>query len=801
MKLLKIVLIIMLVLAASAFAAFHFFFKLPVPEYSGSIQIAGLTGRVTVKTDQYGIPHVFAENEKDLFFAQGYITARERLFQMDMTRMAGRGELSSIFGERTIDKDRFLKTVGFYRQSKKNYQILSEKSKGILKAYADGVNAYIKTCKHLPREYVFLGAKPEPWVPEDSMVITMLMSYSLTRSKKVDLILNKIREQKGDEIIKSISPSFPDFAPTLTMNRKPVTSKAFKTPGGINTSVTKALVEDDDVFPFLFDIAASNWMIFSPQLTSTGKALFAGSPDLSPTLPAMFYIIHLKAGEIDIIGGAIPGVPGLGPLGFNGTFAWSAVNGRGDELDYFKEKINPENPNQYLTENGYKDFELIEEILKIKGEDGIRDEKLTVRISRHGPIISSVMPNAPENCAMQWTALELPGRDIDGLVGLLGAKNFEEFRTGLSLVRTMNLNIGYADINGNIGWQFTAGPPIRKKGNGSLPVPGWTGEYDWQGFIPFEDLPYDYNPKKGYAASFNNDPGNVDYYLTNYYLFERAIRFEQIMAGRGDKPVDFSQLKEMQLDRISVVAQRWVPLILNACKSDNNLKPYTTLLENWDFSIDMQSSAATIFNYFYYLMMKNTLMDEVGEEMWENGLGNEYLYYIPDLALTKIIKDNKNSLYDDKTTTETQESRDDIILKSMDQTIEFLSDTFGEDTEKWKWGMVHKMSFNHPLGEKLFFLNLDPVATHGSHHTINSGFWTPKRPLEMTSGGVIRIMVDFADIEKSTIISPPGQSGHFKSPYYDDMAETWAKGDQVPMRYKSAHDLDQTLILTPASGN
>ncbi len=801
MKLLKILGVAVVVLGVSAFAGYHLFFKLSVPDYTGTMSLPGLINQVTVKTDEQGVPHIFAENETDLFFAEGYIIARERLFQMDMTRMAGRGELSTIFGERTLEKDRFLKTLGFYRQAQKNYGVLSEEGREILKAFSAGVNAYINTCAHLPREYFILGVEPELWVPEDSIVTILLMSYSLTRSKKVDLVLNRVREYGGEAVLGKILPSYPDFAPTLVKQEKSRVMETAFVPDFAPGSGSEELFEEMDSFPLSLDIAASNWMIFSPKMTGTGKALFAGSPDLSPTLPGLFYIVHLKGGGINAMGGALPGGPGIGPLGFNGDLAWSAVNGRGDELDYFVEKINPENPNQYLTENGYQDFELIEETLRIKGKKGIREEKIMVKISRHGPMISKVLPMAPADCAMQWTALEMPGRDFDGLMAMNRAQNFDEFKKGLSLVRTMNLNIGYADAKGNIGWQFTAGPPIRKKGDGSLPVPGWTGEYDWEGLVPFEELPYDYNPKSGYVASFNNDPGNVAYYLTHYYLFERAIRFENIMAARGKGPVNFTELKKMQMDTFSVVAQRWVPRIVAVCKSTPQLAPYMKLLEDWDYAVDIDSSAATVFNYFYYLMMENTLKDEVGQEMWAKGLGQEYLYYIPDLALTRMIDDPGNSLYDDQATPGVRENQADIILKSMDQTISYLGQHLGEDTAKWQWGLVHQMHFNHPLGEKLPFLNLSPIPTNGSHHTINSGFWTPKQPFQMTSGGVIRMMVDFSNLENSTIISPPGQSGHFKSPYYDSMADIWAKGDQIPMNFTSAPGLSQTLTLVPGSND
>ncbi len=792
-KVLKIGFAAIAFLAICLFIIFQAFFRMAVPDYNGTLTLKGLQSTVEVRTDGKGVPHIYADNEQDLFFAQGYIMARERLFQMDMARLAARGELSTLLGDLTVDKDRFLRTIGLRRQAKKSYPAMSSEARQILIAFSKGVNSYIQTTSHLPREYFFLGGKPQLWEPEDSISVLLLMSYSMTRSKKIDLILNNIRTATGDEFLQQIMPSYPEFGPTLSGQRSARAS------GGSSLHPEKKTVARafDMDFPYPLNIAASNWMIFSGKMTSTGKAMFAGSPDLAPTLPGLFYLMHIKGGDIDAIGGVLPGVPTLGPLGFNGTFAFSAVNGRGDEMDYFIEKINPDNPNQYLTENGYEDFRIIEEIIRIKSDNGYKSEKLTVKVSRHGPMISNVLPDAPENCAMQWSPLEIVNHDFEGLVAILKARNFKQFRAGASQIRSINLNLGYADVDGNIGWQFTAAPPIRKKGNGSLIVPGWTGEYDWQGIVPFEEVPWDLNPKQGYVASFNNDPGNVDYHLTNYYLFERAMRFEEIMKNRPKQPVDFAELKNMQLDTVSIVAERWTPLLIEACASEQQLLPYVKLMTNWNHSVDLNSTAATIFNYFYLTLLKNTLRDEVGAELWENGLSQEYIYYVPDLLLTRIRHQENHAFFDDQTTKNKKESRDDIIRKSMNETITYLTDTLGKDMDKWKWEEVHRMSFNHPLGSKLSFLNLDSISTNGSHHTINSGFWNPKKPFEMSAGGVIRMMVDFSDIAGATFISPPGQSGHYMSPHYDDVVDLWAAGSQIPMHYKSGKTLPTLLTLAP----
>jgi len=796
MRYLKIAGIVVAVLLVAAYASFEIFFRIATPSYEGILEVEGLTSNVDVRTDEHGIPHIIAGNDRDLFFAQGYVTARERMFQMEITRLAGRGELSSLFGEATIEKDKFLKTIGFHRMAKTGYRAMSKETREIIDAYAAGVNAYIRDVKRLPREYVLLGVRPGKWEGEDCVSTVLLMAFSLTRSFMVDLVLYRVGEHAGGTFAELIAPSYPDFAPTLTGKRmSPVPRGVLRSRFHKFESAPFASIIPWD--PVL-ELPASNWMIFSGKVTASGKPIFAGSPDLKPTLPALFYMMRLKGGSFDVAGGAMPGTPGIGPLGFNGHIAWSAVNGRGDELDYFVEKINPENPDQYLAPGGYRDFTVIEEVLRIKTKKGVREEKYPVRVSRHGPVISSVMPMAPSNCAMKWAAFENPATDIEGLLGLNRAKNFRDFRKALGRVKNNNLGVGYADREGNIGWQFTASPPVRRNHDGTFPVPGWVDDYEWTGYVPYEKIPYDYNPPEGYIASFNNDPGNAPYHLTNYYLFERATRFAEIMKERKGRVVEAKDVMAMQLDTVSIVAKRWTPYIMKACDGPGFSK-YIALFKGWNHSVEVKSAAGTLFNAFYADFLKNVFADDVGERLWKEGLSQSYLYYVPDLVLAKIAGTPDHKLYDDRTTADKKEGRDDIIRKSMEETIARLTDLLGCDPERWQWGRVHKMYFEHPLGSKLSFFNLAPISTNGEHHTINSGFWEINNPFKMDAGGVIRMMVDFAEPGKATIISPPGQSGAYKSPHYDDLAKLWADGGQVPMRFYSEKEIPRVMALVPAS--
>jgi penicillin amidase len=773
------------------------FFRLPVPDYEGTIALEGLASDVHVRFDEYGIPHVTAQSDDDLFFAQGFVTARERMFQMDMTRLAGRGELSTLFGESTVPTDKFMKTVGFYRLAGTEYGQLSQECRSAIDAYARGVNAYLATLEHRPREYVFLRARPEPWKPQDTVVCGTLMAYSLTRSKKTELVLYQIGEKTDEATLEHFIPSPPPFAPFVSGPGAQHGAQAHRHPF---TRFPRRRVAEPGPFSLLGppELPASNWMLFSGSLTTTGAPLLAGSPDLEPRIPALFYLIHLKSPSLDVMGGAIPGTPGVSAVGFNGKIAWSAVNGRVDELDYFIEKVHPDNPDQYLTEKGYEDFQILDEMLKIKTRNGIRKEPFRVRLSRHGPIISEVMPLAPDHTAMQWVGSNPTGL-FEAFLQLNRASTFESFRDALRHIKTPTLNVGYADVEGNIGYQYTASPPIRKKGTGALPVPGWTGEYEWQGTVPFERLPCDLNPAKGYLASFNNPARETEFHMTNYYLYERAFRFEELARDLAD--VSFEQARDLQLDTISVVAKRWIPHVLRTCNDRTDLATSMDLFDGWDYGIRRESPAATLFNAFYFRLMENTFADEVGVPLWLDYLSQSYLIYVPDLLLLRMAAQGDHILFDNVLTDSARETRDGIVVKSMEEAVRELTQRLGPDPEGWQWGKVHRMTFVHPMGTKLPFFNLRPIPTDGDTFTINAGMWNHKKPYEMESGGVIRLVVDFSEIGRSTIICPPGQSGHFMSPHYDDLARMWAEGEQIPMHFASADELPRRLTLAAGSTN
>jgi penicillin amidase len=540
---------------------------------------------------------------------------------------------------------------------------------------------------------------------------------------------------------------------------------------------------------------ASNWMIFSGSRTTTGKPVFTGSPDLEAVIPSLFYLVHLKSGNYDVIGGSIPGLPGVHAAGFNGRIAWSITVGNGDNTDFFTEKINPSDQDQYLTENGYKNFKIIDETIKIKNGKIFTEEKIRVKISRHGPVISDVMDGMPPNCTMLWPGLMGNDGTMEGLFTLNRAGNFSEFRKAFSVVRGGSVHVGYADIEGNIGYQYTATLPIRKSGDNPVPVPGETGRHDWTGFLPYEKHPYALNPEKGYLASFNNMPVRADYYGTAYFLFERPFRFEEMIKAKNKFSV--KEIADMQNDTGSFTAKRFMPLILKACAKDDSLKQYIATLEKWNRFISVESYEATIFNSFISLLIKNTFEDQMGKNILAE-LYNDFHVSIALQWLIRYSEDPENVFWDDIKTAK-KETMDDMILKSMKDAVAGLKGKYGDDMKKWSWGRVHQSMIRHPLGSVLPFLNLGPYPYAGDDFTIHAGWWSRENPYEMISGAAIRIVVDMADLSNMTLMSPPGQSGHYMSPFYGDLAETWSKGGQIPANYTSVGKLKNVLKLEPGN--
>ena len=767
--------------------------KRPLPKTKGTVSLVGLNSQVRVYRDEYGIPHIFAEDEDDLYFAVGYIMAGDRLWQMDLLRRAASGKLAEIFGKGAIQSDKFLLTLGLKRTAQEILKHLSPVSRRILEAYSRGVNAFIRRAKNkLPLEFTLLNYKPEEWRIEDSIAIARLLAWGLSFSWGVDLLLAELREKLGEEKAGELFPDYPEDWPTIVFPFTRLSERLWALDGEV-----RSLVGMNGFCP------GSNSWVVAGEKSTTGKPILANDPHLELTAPSKWYELHVKAKDLDVAGVALVGLPQI-VIGHNRRIAWGLTNGMLDDADFFIEKINPRNPNQYWYQNRWEDMEIIQEMIRVRKDTTV---SLQIRLTRHGPVISDLhelLKDSKKVVSLKWVGHQV-GDEFLAFYRINKARNWEEFTAALRNLKVPGQNVVYADVDGNIGYWYAAAIPIRKKGKGALPCPGWTRDYEWTGFVPFEELPHLFNPPEHFIATANNKVVGRGYPYPISNLWEPPSRIERIREVLQQKEkFSVADFKILQTDQLSPLARRLIPYILKVLEKervkDEKLQQIYIHLKGWDFQERKESTAAAIFNVFMVKFLENTFKDEIGEKLYKNFLK---LPSLPLKAIRRILSSESHSWFDDVTTPDTVETMDDVILRSLNQTITFLREKIGEEIIDWRWDKLHTVTFRHVLGAegpaKRAF-NVGPFPAGGSYTTLNNGGYSYIKPYDQIIGPSTRQIVDLSDMDKSLAVTPPGQSGHPFSENYRDQVELWLKGLYHPVIMDSAriagagYDL---LILKP----
>jgi penicillin G amidase len=565
-KRLKIIVILLLVLWLSLAGFATYTVRQSFPRESGTIQLPGIKAEVTVRRDQWGIPHIFATNSYDLFLAQGYIHAQDRFWQMDFWRHIGSGQLAEMFGSSQVETDRYLRTMGWVRVVQQEIEQMDAEMKANLQAYADGVNAYLKQRQGstLSLEYAVLkllnpGYKPEPWQPLHSLTWGKVMAYDLGRNLDREIERAILLKTLTPAQVEELFPPYPENLPTILPGFRHERGAQKEAQRHLETTshysldvVTKALEPISKPMLALekligstgVGIGSNSWVI-SGKRTATGKPILANDPHLAAQMPSIWYEVGLhctpksKECPYDVTGFSFAGMLGV-IIGHNDRIAWGVTNVQSDVMDLYIEKVNPNNPNQYEVNGKWVDMQLVKQTIQVAGSEPIIQ---TVRYTRHGPILSDVAPNLkefnstqysnlPQNyvVALRWTALE-PSRLAYAIAQLNRAQNWQEFRTAASNFDVPAQNLVYADIDGNIGYQMPGKYPIRAQGDGRYPVPGWTDKYEWQGYIDFEDLPQSFNPPQGYIATANNSVSSeYPYVITKDWVYGyRAKRIVEMI--------------------------------------------------------------------------------------------------------------------------------------------------------------------------------------------------------------------------------------------------------------------------------
>ena len=762
-------LILVVVIVMTGFFLISGIKKGALPVYSGELKVAGLESEVTIYRDERGLPSIYAKDEHDLYFATGYIMAQERLWQMDLIRRATTGRLSEIFGPTYVQTDLFLRSLDMTAKSK---MLIETEDKAVIecmKAYAGGVNAYIKAAgKKLPPEFRILNYKPDEWKLEDMANIIGYMGWDLASGNLTTDIFNyRLVEKFGT-----------DKAASLIPDNKAVVSSAFPD-FKLNEETLKeavSFITSGDKLPALgiHSFSGSNNWAVTGSRTQTGKPILSNDMHLGLNSPGIWIEMHqVIPGKLNVTGVAVPGEPFI-VAGHNEDIAWGMTNLMVDDIDLFAEKLNPENKNQYSFNGEWKNMLVRKEIIKIKGG---KADTLSLRFTHRGPVVSGFRNVNNATLSMRWSGYD-PSDELKGVYLLNRASDWSSFREAVSNFRSVSQNFIYADTKGNIGLNTGGGIPVRK-GYGSIIRDGSTSEYDWKGYVPFEQLPSSFNPAEGSVSSANNKTVSDEYpyYISfRFYPPYRIGRIREMLNGKNVLGMD--DFKRMITDQHSAYAALLTPFILKISSQKASMTGLEAasfdLMAKWEYNMRADQAAPAIFEFFRKSFSKNLLSDELGElyPKLPEILNDYYIYRILNTGADEWVDDIK---------TAQRENLDDIILKSYKDCIRDLSDRYGKDIKNWNWGNIHKITLEHPLGtvkilNRVFGLNSPAYAVGGSNHTVCPYSYDDDQ-FKVNDGASERHIFNTADWDESLTVIPTGISGVPGSEFYLSQTKTYIEGN------------------------
>lgn len=760
----------------------YLFIRKSLPVVSGEVTVNQLDEKVTVYRDKNGVPHIEAKNARDLYIAQGYVTAQDRLFQMDLSRRQASGELSEVIGKSTLEKDKYFRTLGLRRAAEDSYAIYSEEARQALDWYAEGVNAYINEAvekNSLPIEFTLAGYEPEEWSSIDSLTIGKYMAYDLGGHWEGQAFRYYMAQNFPEEKVLELFPVYPEDGPTVlqTLKDNPL-------------DITKSFASVD--IPAEWN-GSNNWVV-SGAKTESGFPYLANDPHLGLGTPSIWYEVQLKAPDLNVNGVIFAGIPGV-ILGRNDNIAWGVTNVGPDVQDLYIEKRNPDNPNQFMYMGNWEEAEVISEPIKVKDGETIPYE---VTITRHGPIISEFAQDTKTDTALaiRWTALE-PSTELEAVLKFNKAKNWDEFKEALTYFHTPAQNFVYADKEGNIAYRANGLIPIRKKGDSSVPVPGWTDEYEWDGFIPWGELPTLINPDEGFISTANNKIVGVDYpyHITNTWAQPyRQQRIRDVLMSKEKLSID--DMKELQFDQYNLQAQEFVPILLEALKG-TSLRPIDEkareMLSKWDYYDTVETGGPLLFNLWMIEFANVLFENDIPEEIADLFEGKAQ---IVDEMIRDAVKGKEGIWLKDAG------GFDKVVISSYQRTVDKISELQGNDASKWQWGEYHAVQFSHPLSAikplNYLFNFKKPTPIGGSRVTVEAAGWNNTTGL-VNHGGAWRTVVDLENLSKSYNVVGPGQSGNVLSNWYDDQVDEWTTGEYHTTYTESYENEELRLDLMPGN--
>ncbi|MBI5920244.1 MAG: penicillin acylase family protein [Betaproteobacteria bacterium] len=786
-------------IALASLVAFQYL-RSSLPQISGTLFVPGLQSSTEIQRDRHGIPHIYAQTLRDANFALGFAHAQDRLWQMEMNRRISAGRLAELFGPVSLDTDRFLRTLGIRRVSLATWDKLDADTRSIFEAYADGVNAFLAiNDKPLPPEFVLLGHRPEAWTAIDSVAWIKMMAWDLNSSWRPELLRMQLAGRLSTRQIQEFLPPYPgDAAPAL-----PDLGALYANFAAAATRIAAAAPAQPPE-----GIGSNNWVVAGSRSTN-GKPLLANDPHLGLTAPAVWYFAHLDTPTERVIGATLPGVP-MVVLGRNDRIAWGFTNTAPDVQDLFIERLDPDDAALYDTPEGKRRFVTINERIKVKGQP---DTLLAVRISRHGPIISDAFAEAARTTpkgyalAFAWTTLREDDLSVQALVRLGRARNWDEFIGAMRDFHSPQQNIVYADVAGNIGYIAPGRVPLRRADNdlnGLAPAPGWLAQYDWQGFIPFDELPRQFNPASGTIATANEKitpPGYKHWITSQWEPPFRAMRIAELLAARPRH--DLASFAAMQADIRSLYVREALPLLLAAPLGSAAAQRAAALLLDWDGSMAKELVQPLLVSAWLRELTRLVYADELGELFAANWAERP-------LFMLNVLRDHEGQgRWCDDIGTPQRESCAEMIAHALDLALADLGRRFGADMNQWRWGDAHvAVSEHRPFSQQAllapWFELHQRVA--GDTWTLAVGRTAPNhqtQPYATRHAASLRGIYDLADPDRSRYMHSSGQSGNPFSSLYGNFNAPWAAVEYLPMSMNPAdiapHQLGALRLLPRAA--
>ena len=763
---------------------------------SGTLQVPGLTDQVRIVRDRWGIPHIYAKNTDDLFFAQGFVQAQDRLFQIDLWRRSTQGRLAEILGADYVDRDRLTRLMRYRGDMNAEWESYAPDTRRIATRFVAGINAEIEMSgEHLPEEFAVAGYRPEPWQPED--LLSRAEGFVMTSNANDEVFRARVTAALGlertnmllplDPSVSAPPPSGVDLSAVAATVRPALA--AIGAPARFGPAAAPIAAQFFDSERRAAREGSNNWVIAGAK-SATGKPLLANDPHRNLDHPSLRYLVHLNAPGWNVIGSVVPWFPGVA-VGHNDRIAWGLTIFAADVQDLYVEELNPTNPRQVKAGGRFVDMEMVRDQIRVKD----RAEAVAVEhfYTTHGPVVA-IDPQRHLAYALRWVGTEPGTAGYLGALSLDRATNWQEFRAALERWKVPGENFVYADVDGNIGYQAAALVPVRRNWQGVYPVAGATGEHEWQGWRTLDDLPHELNPGAGFLATANNNtlgsvsPPNIGY--SSWTPPARIRRIREVLGGRNGLTVD--DLARLQHDATPWKAEQLVPLLQALSFKDAATEQARTSLVTWDRRLTRDSAAATL-----YVAWEQALFRQLVEPHLTPALATDYIQNVETHVLVPALTNPSAAWFGGSPV----KGRDQLLESALAEAVASVSQTRGTDMTRWIWGQIHTATFQHALASTSDAarqrFNIGPFPRAGYGDTV---FATGGSGTRQTEGATFREVMDVADWDRSIGTSAPGQSGQPGSPHFDDLAKLWAAEQYFPYSFSQAlveKNAEATLVLQP----